>query len=499
VSERVPPPTNDLGSAPNRQETRDVVSRGVYWTCFAVCAVLTLLPLWSVKYPPMVDLPQHAAQISIWKNLHDPRFGFAEFFELELRTPYLATYALARLFAEVTSILVALKLVISLSVVGLPLALQVFLRRASVSRWWSLIGFPLAYGYSFRWGFLSFMVGVPATFLFLAVVLDYARRPTARLAALVAGLALALFWIHVLVLLFCAGVATLVIVSASPGPRAALTRVAPLAGPLPLLLLWTSRDRGRIDGPMFWGLGVHRVHDLFALYGYYSRAMPLVYLAVVVLVITLRARGPGGARPGGFWPLALAAALVLFWPFRIFGTAFVSPRFSVFLLPFLIAWLRPAAPRAVPVALVSLTALVSAFLVPRFRAFEAETRDYDAVAARIAPRPRIRPLIFLHGDDFEFLHFPAWTQADKGGLYGFSFASSYTVARYKPSAPGLMGFDAEHHPEAFDFAREAGLYDHFVVHADAPDAALAARLFHGASGVSLVGSAGAWHVFRATP
>ncbi len=69
---------------------------------------------------------------------------------------------------------------------------------------------------------------------------------------------------------------------------------------------------------------------------------------------------------------------------------------------------------------------------------------------------------------------PTWTQAGKGRLY-------------------------EQHLSAFYLAREAAAhYDTFVVRDDATDAALAARLFHSAAGISLVASAGAWHLFRAT-
>jgi hypothetical protein len=486
----------------NERETEppDDGGRGAFWLCFAACAVLALAPLWIVKYLPMVDLPQHAAQISIWKNLADPRFGFADYFELEYRTPYLAGYLLARLCAEFTSVLVALKIEISVSVVALPSALLFFLRRARVSRWWCLVGFPLAYGYSFRWGFLNFMLGVPVALVYLPVALAYARKPSVRAGIGLALFTIALYWFHGLLLGFCGALVGLAIVAAAPRLREVPLRALPLAAPLPLVAAWMAHDHARTDAPLMWGLGPFRLADLFTLYGYGQTAMAAVYIALFGLVVALRARGPEARRARDALPLALAAAVVLFCPFRLLGTAFIASRFNVLLVPFLLAWMRPAAPRAVPVALVGLTALVTSLLVPRFRAFDADARDYDVVAASIAPRPRLRPLIFLPGDTLEFLHFPAWTQVEKGGLYGFSFARAYPVARYKPTAPRLMGTGDEHNPWGFDLAREASAhYDHFVVRSDESDAALAAHLFGNAPGVRLVATKGLWHVFRAAP
>jgi hypothetical protein len=73
------------------ESSADADDRRRFWSTFALCAAMALVSIWCVKYLPMVDLPQHAVQISIWKNLHDPRYGFADYFELHYFTPYVAT------------------------------------------------------------------------------------------------------------------------------------------------------------------------------------------------------------------------------------------------------------------------------------------------------------------------------------------------------------------------------------------------------------------------
>src|SRR6187399_3331187 len=53
----------------------------LFGIAFALVAVIAgTFALFS--YLPMVDLPQHAAQLSAWIHLDDPNYGFAEQFEI---------------------------------------------------------------------------------------------------------------------------------------------------------------------------------------------------------------------------------------------------------------------------------------------------------------------------------------------------------------------------------------------------------------------------------
>jgi hypothetical protein len=56
---------------------------------FLLACLLCGLPVWLPHFPPMVDLPQHAAQISLLLNMGNPDFPFSDQFQLNLFTPYL--------------------------------------------------------------------------------------------------------------------------------------------------------------------------------------------------------------------------------------------------------------------------------------------------------------------------------------------------------------------------------------------------------------------------
>src|SRR5690242_7571655 len=79
--------------------------------CWALAAKL-LAAFFSAAYLPMVDLPQHAAQVETWRRLADAGSPEARVFALNLGTPYLGAYAAARLLAAGIGVVKAWKLVI---------------------------------------------------------------------------------------------------------------------------------------------------------------------------------------------------------------------------------------------------------------------------------------------------------------------------------------------------------------------------------------------------
>jgi hypothetical protein len=476
--------------------------RGWFWAAFALSAVAAVVPLWCVKYVPMVDLPLHGLQISIWKNLNDPRYGFAEFYDLHYFTPYFGIYGLARIFASWLSVLVAMKLAITISVLALPLSLVAFFARTGAPRWWSLLGFPLAFGYSFDWGFVNFITGVPAAFVYFALVVDYAREPTGLRAAAVATFTLLLFWTHGLLVIFCPLLAGVIVLddARGAGARRIVARLAPLATPLPLMIAWYFVDSHRAGQASAWQLGPDRFFDLFTLTDLGPSGADAASMVVTGLVILLRDRDPARAKVTGR-AYALTLVVMLFGPDVLVGVGRITPRFGVFLLPLLVAWLCPAAPRAVRVALFAAVFAWSALLVTRFQRFDRDARDYDDVAASVGPRSRIRPLIFIETvADVPFLHMPAWTAAAQGGLYGLSFSAAYPVARNLPGSPEVMSAKQGWESDRFDWRRELDShYDTYVVRSSLGGPALTRRLFDGAGdAIKLVAERGRWHVYVQT-
>lgn len=136
---------------------------------FGALLGLSLVPLWTARYPPLQDYPDWLLQAQILRHLHDPAFGFADYYAvLAAPVPNLGGVGLIYLFSFLGPIEVAGKLVLSLYLLALPLSVLYFLRAAQ--RGPSALEFLclfLAYNYFFYMGYLSYLLGLVLLFLLL--------------------------------------------------------------------------------------------------------------------------------------------------------------------------------------------------------------------------------------------------------------------------------------------------------------------------------------------
>src|SRR5687767_1134337 len=73
----------------------------------AVAATLYVVvyPFFQARYPPMTDLPFHAAEMSILRHYLDPSFHFREQFTIHpIEVPYVSMYAIGALLALVVPV-----------------------------------------------------------------------------------------------------------------------------------------------------------------------------------------------------------------------------------------------------------------------------------------------------------------------------------------------------------------------------------------------------------
>lgn len=466
------PPTANGSEEPYRRRLVTVL----YVVFFSVCAVAALTPLWLGKYPPMVDVPQHAAQVALWQQLAAPQSKLHALFELNYATPYLVGYALTRAVAEVSSVLVGMKVTLSLAVLGLAASLHVLMRQAQRPVWWSLAGLVLAYNVNFHWGFFNYMVAAPLGLLMMAASLHLARTPTRAAWWTLLAAACATLAAHALAFGFGAAVCAAVLAARAKSWRQAAFHIGALvpAGVLALVWLGLGREHGSIDHlPVIWNLGLWRVVELAALQlatdG--SDKLALAVGAAIWAAVLVSGRGLSAER----WrwvPAAVGLMLFLVFPWRWLGVGVLYPRFAVLLLPLVI--LASKGPsrggqRALAVLLVALVLGWSGVLHARVTRFNQQAAGYDAIASRMKPGLRVRPLIYMRQTEAMagpavFVHFPAWYQVSHGGVVGFSFAISYaSLVRYRDDVVPAMAAHAEWVPEQFDCTRELPRYDLFVV------------------------------------
>jgi hypothetical protein len=475
-----------------------------FWAAFALCAIAFLAPLWLNKYLPMIDLPQHALQLSIWQHHDQPAWGKGVY-ELNWRTPYLIGYFIARPFASIASPLSALKVLVSVAVLALPLALLLALRRQrpAIDDWWALLGFPVAFGYAFYWGFLNFLFATSVGICFIAFADAYADVPTVRRGIALAAFAVALLFSHAIVFGVCVLVAGLRHLARGPIPTR-LRQSWPYVLVLPVLLVWykTASNEPMANLPVVWHFDLERYRWLTALLVGSPDDVGAAVMGAVLLLLPFVALRP--RRSLWAWiPTLIVALVLLVAPQRVFGTNIVNTRCASFLVPFLLLALEPR-PRTINLRLVHALILTlcvtwSLVLLDRFAAFDNEARDFDAIEAKMEPGHSVRALIFDVLSAYKpavpaFVHFPVYYAADKGGLPAYSFAENYpSLARYRPGFHTTERIN-EWDPRQFDWRREPA-YDYYVVRAPSDPGAFLFRSGAGKS-IELELRVGKWWLYR---
>ena len=413
--------------------------RGAYWIAFAVCAAAATLPLLVTGILPAADLPEHMAQIALWKHLDDSCQPIAATFELNLATPYLLGYMLMRALAAVMTVSAAAKLTVWLTIVLLPLALRELLKRTSADPWLSLIGFLLAYGYAFYWGFLNFALAIPIGIYFIALLYD--REAPVWKPSIVALLLLSA---HALMFVFCALVAVLVAIV-----RRAPKLVIPIIAPAALLTLFIvglrSADTAAHGGITMLNGPHKRLLDLPSLL-FANAWEPFGLLLLFGLLVAIVAQRPSITREPARWIPFVAAILVYsFGPFGAYGSAYFYPRFACAAFAGALFILEQpkrgvTVSRAIVIAIVLLWMGV---LTSRFHRFGLEVRDYETLLEQLPANRRVAQFTVEPFSDHVpgpvYWHFGALYQVRRGGLAAWSFAGYYPqVVRYRPGKEPLV-------------------------------------------------------------
>jgi hypothetical protein len=445
--------------------------------CYALCSVLLLAPLWLATYPPLVDAPQHAAQIAIAHGWSDASLGYAAEYELNWLTNSVVAYGLAYLLAFVLPVVTALKVVLSLALLAVPLVVDRLVRELDGDPWWVFVSFPIGYGYAFFWGFLNFVVAVPIGLLLVLFALRYARAPSPRGAIALAAAVHLLFISHVLVLAYAGLVALLLIWLNTGTLRDRLIGAAALASVVPLTASWWIATKMLTPGstpmaaPTVLGYGVSRLAELPA----YVVGMPVDAASVGVGLFLIAAPLLMGARPSRqAWrwaPLAVTLLFHLAVPLNVLDTAFVYPRFTIFVIPgLLLALDRVLVPRLLLRYLtVGLVVLWLAFLALRFHDFDDEARPAAELIEQMEPGKRVLSLVIsadsAHLPWHPYLHFPIWYQSARGGIADFSFAEFFPNRfRYREGRDPPLPYNVEWAPYQFDWrAHDGQRYDYFLI------------------------------------
>lgn len=390
--------------------------RPAFALCYFALCPLYLAPLLATRFLPAFDLPHHLAIADALAKAGDPASPYARLFSVGLEVAPFDTHFAALVAASAwMPLTVAVKLLVGLQVLALPLVSARLLRACERSPLPALLTFPLGYSMPLHYGLVAFVLAVPLLIWVFAEAVDraaWSARPR-RQAALLAGLLCLLFFTHLEA--WAVGVlGATVAVALGPvrgaarglGVAAVLPSLAPFAlyfariakepsfasAPAPARVLIAERlrelgehgvlrdlyDRAR-GVPVHLLRGFHDGSDVIASFS---------YLALVALLALLAWRGFERPRPSPAAWLGVTAAFAYFGlPHHALPHAYsVYPRFAVVLavvllvlIPKRLARLAPRAENLVALALACASALYGLNLTRQYAAFGRELADFERV------------------------------------------------------------------------------------------------------------------------
>lgn len=469
-----------------------IVERNLFFLACLLCG----LPVWLPLFPPMVDLPQHASQISLLLNLGKPDFPFANEFQLNLFTPYLQGYALIAVFTPWLGIVAASKLAVWLALAGFAVASRFLLRQAGADPYWSWLTFPVLYGFTYQWGFLNFLIAAPLGIAFLGLIWRNNDPVNLKSSLLVVVMLYALFFCHALVMGLFSMLALFLWAYASTGWRDFCKRAWPMLALLPLVAAWlvfASKNPQTAAG--YWDLSWINANDLYYSYastwinpehpgwgrvtGFFPRLLGerqslfVTFFGALLFVLPFLAGCRLSKSIVRWVPLFSIALLLLLFPSTFFGVSYNYQRFTFMTIPlFLLIVDAPENQAKWRHGLRWLAPLIAigwiAYMSVQALQFNNDAAGFDSVIAQMEPGKRVRSQIFMRDATYtiapSFLHFPSWYSAMKNGVVDMSFAEFYQLpVVYKPEyIPGQLG--SEWGPADFHWQADGGYkYDYFIV------------------------------------
>jgi hypothetical protein len=483
----------------------------IWLVVVVIFTFVALYPIWSVRFLPLQDYPEHLLQAHMFSHRNDPALDYNENFDFNLRlAPYVTFYAVLIPLSAILPIEVAGKVAVSLYIFVIALLVIRLKQRfkTDFAPWGLLLFFPFAFNQQYFQGNTNYLYSLPLLVFALLDHEDISRTPLSTWPCCRHFLwQLALFFTHPLTFLIYVSLAGFRAVL-SWRNRVELVRsiIPPMIAAVLFLLWFMVENAGGSAGRIWW----KPFSSTLAWYGYIFTGMRwfdgvdklsivlwmgIGALGVHAFFADRQEVGKFSIRCLAFFILTTIAVFVL--PFGKGSYSFISVRVasvSYFLLAILVGRLKfKGAWRGVFILFVAAVLIQSVIKQGRV---SAEIQEIAPIVERIPPNSRILPLVFdnnspelensfdMHLHDHDYYHILVG-----GGLSPYIIKNPLFPVYYKAElnlpAPG------EYTPGLFKWEEHSAKYEYFMVRA-----ALDTIINYPAEKMKLVHHFGRWRLFK---
>ncbi|MFL6289533.1 MAG: hypothetical protein ACJ759_01415 [Thermoanaerobaculia bacterium] len=480
--------------------------RAVLW----LASLVWVLPLWLIRYLPMVDYPQQLAVASILRYYNDPSRMLRQAYEPALLRPQGLFEMITAGLAWLMPIEQAGKVVLALSLALVVPAAVALCRRTGRPDWYALFALAVTYNHAFYWGFADNLLAYPVVLAGGALADRLFDRPRFgwREWLPLAACTLLFYGIHLQFMLVFAGLAGWLAIARRPGWKrlaAWLSALVPgLAAGMGVLawihlhaaeVMTAYQERIQATQPYYLPLQQkisNLPKDCFGEFigGTHFLLMTILMLAVLALAVPFsRSDSRPPARSDGRPADLLYRSRFLVPALGLFALYFILPEFAsgyfvaqrILVLAFMLAVpALPVPPSAVRKRVAAL--LLGGLLIVQagqtsasFLSFGAETAGLEELLAATEPGQALAGLMYPKiVTDYPWppvlTQFPAYYQVEKGGRIHFSFVQFFnSPVRYRPGQnweDGLLAEWDEWSPQKFSYPRHGRYFRYFLLRGD---------------------------------
>lgn len=416
---------------------------------FALLALIAVLPVLSVRLPPILDYPNHLARMHILAALPASADLARYYRAVWTPIPNLAWDGVVPPLAGIVPVETAMRLMLAATLLALAGGVVV-LHRVAFHRWsvWPLFAFLLLYNRMLLWGFLNYLTGIALMLWVLAAWIALDRKLWLRL--IVGGaLATAIYLAH-LAAFGAYALAVVAMALAAPADRSKQTAVT-LATLLPGAVLFLLAPTAGAESHIDYGNPFRKLDLPVSIFDNYNRIFDGATFAVILIAVI---GGLWGRRivlhAGLRWSLLALLAAYIVLPSRLLSASGIDHR-----LPVAIAVLFVAAGdwgAIAPKWRNGVTAGLAALLLVRMGMIEAvwlkADRQYDSLRPALghiangAAVAVAAPSGGVQAGGVPLFHFPALAALDRDAFVDTIFADP----RQQPLRLSLLAEELASHP-----------------------------------------------------